>query len=168
MKNVADDTRDFRQEKNSAIESKAKNEKFPLWKQVIFFVVSLILAFFLGAILMSFSGREAVNKLQATEASLRMSRMQNHLATATLYTKRGEYERARALTSDFYTQLRAEIDRNDAAFTAEQRDRLQSVLSQRDEIVTLLARNDNAAVERLADLYMAYIEAINHQPQQSG
>jgi hypothetical protein len=64
---------------------------------------------------------------------------------------------ARQAASDFFTFLRAEIDRgDDTALSPAQREEVQLLFIQRDEIITLLARSDPAAVDRLSDLYGLY------------
>ena len=91
-----------------------------------------------------------------------MSQLQNRLATAAINAKRGEYEPARIAASDFYTDLRAEVDRAaDGALNDSQRQRVAPMLTERDELITLLARGDPAAADRLAGLYLAYTQAIN-------
>jgi hypothetical protein len=41
-----------------------------------------------------------------------------------------------------------------------QRERVRPLLTRRDEIITLLARSDPAAADRLSDLYVSYRQAI--------
>lgn len=47
------------------------------------------------------------------------------------------------------------------AFNAKQLAAAQPILAQRDETITLLARNDAAAVDRLTDLYFAFMQMKN-------
>jgi len=84
------------------------------------------------------------------------------MAAATIDARRGEYEPARQMASDFFTTLRTQIDSDaDAsAITTVQRDRVRPFLAQRDEIITLLARSDPAAADRLSDLYVSYRQAM--------
>jgi hypothetical protein len=62
--------------------------------------------------------------------------------------KRGEYEPARQTLSDFYTNLRNEVDLkgSDSIYSAVQRRNLRTLLLTRDEVITLLARSDPAAL----------------------
>lgn len=93
--------------------------------------------------------------------SLRLSQTQNRLASAALDARRGEYEQARNAASDFFTAVRAELDRTqDRALNAEQVERARVVLASRDDVITLLARNDPASADRLADAYVAYRNAL--------
>jgi len=44
---------------------------------------------------------------------------------------------------------------------------VQPILSERDDVITLLARSDGAATERLTDLYLAYVAAVNPPVQKT-
>lgn len=160
-----EETRDFRREKDLATEDNAQSEKSSIWKRIAIFVGALVLAFLLGLIPMWMSEREAVKQRDAAQTNLRLSRTENRLAAAAIDARRGEYEQARLSASDFYTDLRAEVERSESAFNADQRRALQPILAQRDEVITLLARNDPAGADRLMDLYAAYKQAVNSAPQ---
>jgi hypothetical protein len=54
------------------------------------------------------------------------------------------------------------------ALTAAQRDALRPLLTQRDELITLLARGDPAAAPRLADMYAAFRKATAAAPTPGG
>lgn len=45
-------------------------------------------------------------------------------------------------------------------FTPAQRERMQAMLSERDQLITLLARADPAVAERLADTYVSYRQTM--------
>jgi hypothetical protein len=113
--------------------------------------------FLLGLVPMWLTARERANERDVARSQLRLSRIQNRLASASLDARRGEYELARRAASDFFTELRAEVDRTqNRALTAEQMSHAQEVLSVRDDVITLLARNDPASADRLLDTYVAY------------
>jgi hypothetical protein len=108
-----------------------------------------------------FRGREyPVTRLESgaeAEQQLKPARRQNTLASAVIDARRGDYEPARQAASDFFTSLRAETERgNESALSQAQRDGVQALFKQRDEIITLLARGDPAAADRLSDLYVSY------------
>lgn len=122
--------------------------------------------FLLGLIPMWFIARDRAEQLGATQRELRVARMQNLLASAAIDAGRGEYEPARQAASDFFTVARTEIDRNDSALNTTQRSGLESLLAQRDESITLLARSDPAAADRLSELYAGYRKVLgNTSPQ---
>ena len=84
-------------------------------------------------------------------------------STAVIDVQRGQFEPARQLTSDFYTTLRRQIDSDSGSlFTPSQREGLTSLLTERDELITLLARSDPAAIERLFNVYATYSRHANN------
>ena len=62
--------------------------------------------------------------------------------------------------SAFYTDLRLELDRDDSAIPPPPSDALDTLQSERDQMIALLARNDPAAAERLAQAYISYRETV--------
>lgn len=92
--------------------------------------------------------------------------MRSALSAAALDARRGEYEPARKATSDFFTTLSSELDRvEDPALDQTQKDAVRPLLGQRDELITLLARSDPAAADRLSNLDATYRKATeNAQP----
>ncbi len=124
-------------------------------------VLIAVLAGFLPAWL---TARTRANERDTAQQALRLARAENTLASAAIHARRGDYEQARADASAFYTALQAELDRPQRTFSAPGRERVQSLLGERDQVVTLLARADPAAAERLADAYLAYRQAIGTLP----
>lgn len=95
------------------------------------------------------------------ERELQIARIQNTLASAVIDARRGDYERARQAASQFFASLRAESDMgNNSALTQTQRERLHSLFTGRDDLITLLARSDPAAADRLSGLYVSYREMM--------
>ncbi|MDQ3686251.1 MAG: hypothetical protein M3430_11730 [Acidobacteriota bacterium] len=118
----------------------------------------LLVVFLLGLIPAWLTARE--RGLEAMGRALRVSGLQNRIAIAAIDAQRGEYEPARQAASEFYTELRAEIERGrDSIFNQTQQDNLRPLLADRDDTITLLARSDPASAERLADLYINYRQA---------
>ena len=115
----------------------------------------------LGLIPMWLKARQCRGGLEETENQLRLSRMQNDLASAVSNARRGDYEPARQAASQFFTALREESDKGDASIlTQAQREGIKPLFTGRDEIITLLARNDPASADRLSDLYVSYRKLI--------
>ena len=107
------------------------------------------------------TARDRGARLVETQRELKLAQLQNTIASGVIDARRGEYEPARQSASDFFTTLRAEIGReNDSALTEAQRAGITPLLTERDEIVTLLARGDPASAERLSSLYIAYSNAV--------
>lgn len=159
------EARDLRKEMSLEVAADSKKRKSSFWQLVVVFGASLIFVFLLGLIPAWLSERETARQRDAAQANLRLSQLQNRLATAAINARRGEYEPARVAASDFFTDLRAEIDRHESAFSIRQREAVQPVLDDRDELITLLARYDQAAAERLMDLYLNYVQAVNPAAQ---
>jgi DNA-binding FadR family transcriptional regulator len=68
---------------------------------------------------------------------------------------------ARKQTSEFYTSLRAALEATGkSSFTAEQRQQLEELIAQRDDVITLLARSDPASAERLSNLHVSVRQVI--------
>jgi hypothetical protein len=124
-----------------------------------------LLAFLLGLAPMWLKAREAASQRDAARRELRLSQTQGALASAAIDARRGEYETARQTASDFFTTLRGELDAGEESpLNARQREAAAPLLDRRDDIITLLARSDPAAAERLSDLYVSYRAAVNDVP----
>lgn len=134
----------------------------PLIRRIVIYAGVLLVVFLLGFVPMWLKARGCANSLAEAERQLILVRTQNNLASAVIDARRGDYEPARQNTSQFFTSLRAEVDKADAsAFTQAQRTGLQTLFTGRDEIITLLARNDPASADRLSDLYVSYRKIMN-------
>ena len=106
--------------------------------------------------------RTAASSLENTERQLVLSKMQSDLPLAAVDARRGDYEPARQALSRFFTSLSAETDkRGNSIYTEAQRNSMQPLFTGRDELITLLARNDPASADRLSDLFVAYRKIMN-------
>ena len=133
----------------------------PQVRKVVIYAAVLIIVFLLGFIPMWLTARERGARLAETQRELKLAQLHNTIASAVIDARHAEYEPARQSASDFFTTLRAEMDReNDSALTQAQGESIKPLLAQRDEIITLLARNDPASAERLSNLYVSYRKAI--------
>jgi hypothetical protein len=159
--NMVTEKNDVREDRNLKSEAGAADGRNETLKRVGIVAAIALVAFLLGFVPMWLSARSYENERDAVQKTLRPSVLQNNLATATINARRGEFEQARQQASDFFTDLRAEIDREETAFSPPQREAVQKILAQRDETITLLARSDAAATERLTDLYFAFMQAKN-------
>jgi len=131
-------------------------------QRVGIYAALMLVAFLVGFVPMWLRARESGNNLAAMERTLSLARLQNALASAALDARKGDYEPARQAASQFYTSLQADIDKGDAAtLTPAQREAAQALFAGRDEIITLLARSDPAAADRLSDVYASYRKIVN-------
>lgn len=148
---------------------KTTNEKItkgisqnPLVRKVAISAGVLLIVFLLGLIPMWLTARNRAYQLAQTQRELKLAQMQNTLASAVIDARRAEYETSRQAASGFFTDLRAEVEREaDSSLTQGQSESITPLFTQRDEIITLLARNDPAAADRLVSFYVAYRKAIS-------
>ena len=134
----------------------------PALQRYLIYAAILLIVFLAGFVPMWLKARSAASSLADTEQQLMLVRMQSNLASATIDARRGDYEPARQAASQFFTSLSAEMDKaNSSSYTQAQRDAMQPLFAGRDEIITLLARSDPAAADRLSDLFAAYRKIMN-------
>lgn len=128
-----------------------------------------IVAFLVGFAWQYLSARRLERRLDATTRELRLARLEAMLAVAVTQAQRGEYERARSQTSDFYTHAQRSVtgarvaNRPNATLPAAE-DALRRVLQERDTTVTLLSRGDPAAVDALTRQLTEYGTALRGPP----
>jgi len=133
------------------------------WKRVALYATIALGFFLLGFVPMWFKTDAAIEQRNAAQRAVRLTQLHNTLASAVIDVQRGQYEPARQLTSDFYTTLRRQVDTdNGTLFTGPQREGLISLLGERDELITQLARSDPAAIERLIRVYSTYSRVVNN------
>jgi hypothetical protein len=138
------------------------NKSSSRMQRYIIYAAVLLVVFLLGLVPMWLKARTAANSLAETEHQLVLSKMQNDLASAVIDARRGDYEPARRALSRFFTSLRAEMDKGKSAnYTEAQINSMQPLFAGRDELITLLARNDPASADRLSDLFLTYRKIMN-------
>ncbi|HEU4595855.1 MAG TPA: hypothetical protein VFS10_11995 [Pyrinomonadaceae bacterium] len=125
------------------------------------YVAVLLVGFLLGFVPAWLKARASADSLAVSERQLGLARIRNTIASAALDARRGDYEPARQAASQFFTSLRAEADKGEtSALNAAQRSGVEPLFTQRDEIITLLARSDPASADRLSELYVAYRKVV--------
>ena len=131
-------------------------------RRVVMYAAVLLVVFLLGLIPMWLKASERASNLAAAQRELRLLQMQNTLASAVIDARRAEYEQARQAASNFFTSLRSEVDRaSESALTEPQREKVNPLFTERDELITLLARSDPASADRLSNLYVSYRKIMN-------
>src|SRR5687768_6889064 len=134
-------------------------------RRIFLYAAVLLGAFLLGLVPMWLTVRERGRELKTVQTTLRISALQNTLASAAIDARQGRYELARQAASDFFTNLRTEVDKGrDSIFSEAQQNVLRPVFDTRDETITLLARGDPASGDRLTDLYNTYRQALGGTP----
>lgn len=127
-------------------------------KWIAIFAGIVVAAFLIGLVPMWLKARTSANERDAARRELRLCNLQLTLASATINARRGEYEVARQSASDFLTALHNQVNGIGGVsdLTSPQRESLRPLLSDRDNLITLLARGDPASADRLSDLYASY------------
>jgi hypothetical protein len=122
----------------------------------ILFLAALAVVYLAGFIPTWLKLRDQTAQREKAEHALTLTRIVKDLGSATIDARRAQYEPARLEASTFLTAARYEIGAGDkSALTRQQRDALEPLLAPRDELITLLARSDPAAADRLSTLYVA-------------
>ena len=137
-------------------------------KRVGVYAALLLVVFLLGFVPMWLQARSVASELDAVQQTLRLTQLESALASATIQARRGDYEPAREATSAFYTNLTSEMDRVPSVFTTPQRERMQALLADRDQTITLLARADPAVADRLTEAYVLFRQAMGTLPPPIG
>ena len=130
-------------------------------RRVLLYLVGLVVVFLAGYIPPWLRLRDQTALREKAEQALTITRIVKDLGSAAIDARRGAYESARQEASTFFTAANFEIDQRDrSALTESQHKELAPLLGSRDEIITLLARNDSASAERLSNLYVAVRKAL--------
>lgn len=127
---------------------------------------ALLVVFLLGLVPMLMQKWGVQEELAKTETALRKVQIENLLTTSIVEANRGEYERARQNAEKFFQELRAEEEKADKGYLSEEaRGKLKSIFDASYQVIALLAKGDQASVERLNNIYSSYQEALgNKQP----
>ena len=148
------------EEESHALTDTGRMKGSPLLKRIGVYALILVIGFLIGLVPMWLNAHRLAKELEATQPELRRTQMRSALSAAAVDARRGDYEPARKAMSDFFTALSGELDRGEeSALDQTQRDAVRPLLGKRDEIITLLARSDPAAADRLSDLDSAYRKA---------
>lgn len=114
-------------------------------------------AFLVGFVPMWWTAQTRGNDLEDLSARHAELQLESTLARAALLARQGEYEAAREAASQFFTALNQAVITN--AGGDDRSAALRTALADRDEIITMLARSDPAAADRLAELYITFRSA---------
>jgi flagellar basal body-associated protein FliL len=136
-------------------------------KRILIYAIVIISVFLLGLVPMGIVAYNRASERDEARRELRLCSIQAMLASAAVDARMGNYEPARQSASNFFTELRTELDKGRvSAFNQSQRDGMASMLNSRDEVITLLARNDPASADRLGALFIAYKRAVGNTAEQ--
>jgi uncharacterized membrane-anchored protein YhcB (DUF1043 family) len=125
------------------------------------FVIVFVIGLLVGFVPMWLRARQRTTERDQTLQKLQTSELKDQLSAAALDSRRGQYETARQELSAFFNSLDAVMNRkNDRDITPEKLKSIEPTLSQRDNLITLLARSDPASADRLSDLDLAFRKAV--------
>ena len=150
---------------NAEVETDDRTSR-PMLRRLMIYGIVLLAVFLLGLVPMWFLARGRASERDKAQRELRLCRLENSVTTAAVEARRGEYERARLATSSFFTSLHEQVDveGESSDLTSTQKESLRPLLNQRDDLITLLARSDPAAADRLTELYMSFQKAMSGTP----
>ena len=132
------------------------------WQKLGVYTLLVVTSLVVGMVPMWLKASQNAAERDAAQQELRLTRMENVLAGSVISAKRGDYEPARQTASDFFNAVRSQVDRGAGSdLSHAQLERVKFLLNNRDDIITLLARSDPAAADRLSDMYVAYRRAMN-------
>lgn len=128
----------------------------------------LSVAFLVGFVPMWLQAQQAASDHEVTKKLLRTAELRGLLTSSIVDAGQGEYEPARQEISDFFSSLRAEVNKGeDSALTVEQREKLKPIFDKRDSTVTMLAQRDQTSTQRLMEIYKSYRQAVANTPAAS-
>lgn len=133
-------------------------DKYRHFVKRIFFTIKIANIFFLLGFISIWLKLHRTNiALTNREKQLRLATIENHLALANYYACKGDYETALQSTSNFFTGLRLESDTMEhSALSPLMIEAVYPLFENRDELISMLARQDQDSVERLSELYMTF------------
>ncbi len=124
-------------------------------------VLVLCGSFLVGFVPMWFKATRLNGELLRAQQQARVHAIQITFADAALDARRGDYEPARQRMANFFTLVNTEQNRGiGSALPASASEGLKPLLAQRDDLITLLARGDQASAERLATAYGGFRKSL--------
>lgn len=123
-------------------------------------VLAVIVAFLAGFLPQWNRANGLDDELATARQELRMARLEGRIGAALTESLRSNYERARQLMTEAFSEMERELDSGRITDPSQQQ-ALRQILAQRDEIVTLLARAEPEAQQRLMLLFTRYFEAVD-------
>jgi hypothetical protein len=132
----------------------------PRARQLKMYGIYLLAGLLIGLVPIGIRLIQTQRERDALQQQLRVANLEMNLSSAAVMARHGDYSAARDAASRFLSEARQAIDRGDEAMTPAQVTYLQSVLADRDALITLLARGDPAGAERLTTMYVAHRAAF--------
>lgn len=125
-------------------------------KQFKMYGICLLVGLLIGLVPTGIRLVQTQRERDVLQQRLQVASLEMNLASAALMARHGDYTAARDAASRFFNDARRTVDAGGNALTAAQLTHLQSVLAERDALITLLARGDAAGAERSTTMYVAH------------
>lgn len=122
--------------------------------------LAAVLAFLIGFGWQYSRAERLEQELNVASKDLAFERLEGKLAAATIEADLGNYEIARQLASDFFTELQADIRRA----PEETHQQLNAIAAQRDIIITAASRSDPQTASLIGQLYNTFRIAFGDEP----
>jgi hypothetical protein len=113
----------------------------------------LLIAYFIGFAPAWLKVHRYESQMSELQRQTQIASVRLALADAALSADRGDFEEARRESVDFFTRLRAELDRDNSALSVDHRRILKDMLGQRDELIGQLARREASGATVLSSWY---------------
>lgn len=131
----------------------SKRSRTPLW-----IAAAALLGFIAGFALQFARVREARRDADFANQAVQAARLEAELGAAVIEAQSARYEVARQRASDFYTGLQRRLL---PIIAPTEQDSARVMLSERDSIITALARNDPSSPGALASVLVRLRETIS-------
>jgi hypothetical protein len=128
-------------------------------RTALWVVVAALLGLLVGYLVQYARVQSLQRELVSSTRSLEAAQLEAMLSGAVIEAQSGRYELARQRASDFYTGLQRRLV---PAMAAEQLTEARVMLSERDSIITSLARNDPTTSGSLALVLVRFRETVRH------
>jgi hypothetical protein len=129
-------------------------------RQVKAYGICLLAGLLIGLIPIGVRLLQIQRERDALQQQLRVANLEMNLSSAAVMARHGDYTAARDAASRFYSDARLLVDSGEETVTTAQLSHLQSMLADRDAVITLLARGDPAGGERLTAMYVTHRSAF--------
>ena len=125
-------------------------------KRLQLYAICVLGGLLVGLIPTSLGLYQARRERGQAQAQLRAAELELSLARSAVLARSGDYNAARDAASNFFSLAEAELAATASDLTAAELSTLRSLLTDRDTVITLLARSDPAGADRVAAMYLAY------------
>ncbi len=123
----------------------------------LWIAAAALVGFLIGFLLQYARVNRAQDALASADRSLQAARVESMLSAAVIEAQSGRYEEARQRASDFYTGLQRRLL---PVIPEAQRADARTILSERDSIITSLARNDPTSAGTLTSVLIRVRETV--------